>query len=183
MAFDWKTTIGSIAPTIATLLGGPFAGLAVGAATKALGLNDPITGNPPENPLAAIQNALTQGQMTGEQILSLKEAELEVQKHLSDNGISLEQITASDRDSARKREEIVKDNTPKILAYLLTLGFFGTLSFMMLGQIPATGHDVLLIMVGSLGTAWTGMIAYYYGSSAGSKSKDEAIHKVLTNGN
>lgn len=174
---DWKDILGKIAPTAATLLGGPFAGLAVGAITSALGLNT-SDGTPPLNPISAIQTALTNGQLTGDQILALKQAELDVQKHLADNGIQLETIAANDRDSARHREIEVKDNTPKVLAYLLTVGFFGTLAFMMVGTIPETGHDVLLIMVGSLGTAWTGMVAYYYGSTTGSKGKDETIKNL-----
>jgi hypothetical protein len=174
MMADWKSVLGQIAPTAATLLGGPFAGLAVGTLVKALGIS-----TEGKDPVATIQTALTTGQLSGDQILALKQAELDLQKHLADNGIQLEQISANDRDSARKREEVVKDHTPTVLAYLLTVGFFGTLSFMMLGEIPATGHDVLLIMIGSLGTAWTGMIAYYYGSSAGSKAKDDVIGKAL----
>ena len=178
---NWKDILGKIAPTAATLLGGPFAGLAVGAITQALGLNK-VDGSPPESPMQAIQTALTQGQMTGEQIVALKQAELDLQKHLADNGISLEQIAASDRDSARKREEVVKDNTPKVLAYSVTIGFFGTLGMLMSGNVSTVGHDVLLVMIGSLGTAWTGIISYYFGSSAGSKSKDDAINNALNGG-
>jgi hypothetical protein len=167
----WQTILSKIAPTAATLLGGPFAGLAVTALSKALGVDGAT--------VSQVQQAITGSQLSGDQILALKQAELDLQKHLADNNITLDQISMEDRDSARKREIAVKDNTPKILAYSVTVGFFGTLSLMLFGAaIPAAGHDVLLVMIGSLGTAWTGIIAYYFGSSAGSAAKTNLLAKA-----
>jgi hypothetical protein len=170
---DIRESIKKLAPTAAALLGGPFGGLASAAVTAALGLNN-ADGSPPADPLQAIQTALGNG-LNGEQILALKQAEIDLKKHLDDNGIQLEQIATTDRDSARNREIQVKDNTPKVLAYSVTIGFFGTLLALLYGVIPTSVHDVLLVMIGSLGTAWTGIIAYYFGSSAGSKAKTEIL--------
>lgn len=179
---DWKSVLEKLAPTVATLLGGPFAGLAVNAVETALGTGAP-DGTAPASPadrIASVQKMLSAGQLSGDQILALKQAELQVKQHLADNNIQLEQIAMTDTVSARQRESDLakagaKDDTPKILAYLLTIGFFGTLGFLMIGTIPTSGHDVLLIMVGSLGTAWAGMVHYYYGSSPSSKTKDDTI--------
>jgi len=90
-----------------------------------------------------------------------------------------EEIAANDRNSARQREMTVRDWTPKILAYGITLGFFGILAFMLEEEMPERGHDVLLVMLGSLGTAWTGIVSYYFGSSAGSANKDRIVERSI----
>jgi hypothetical protein len=41
--------------------------------------------------------------------------------------------------------------------------------------IPQTGTEVLLMMLGSLSTSWTGVVQFYYGSSAGSKAKNDLL--------
>lgn len=86
---------------------------------------------------------------------------------------TLEKIAADDRASARQRETATNDTTPRILAYGITVGFFGVLAYMLGDPLPPNSqtHDVLLVMLGSLGTAWTGIVAYYFGSSAGSAAK------------
>lgn len=92
--------------------------------------------------------------------------------------LKLAELEMSDRNSARGREVQVKDRTPAILAYSITGGFFGVLCGMMFVEIPISAKDVLYVMVGSLGTAWTGVIAYYFGSSAGSGAKHALIEKL-----
>ena len=64
---------------------------------------------------------------------------------------------------------------PPVLAIMVTIGFFGILYGLMTEQFKTS--DALLLMLGSLGTAWTGVIAFYFGSSAGSQAKDAMLHK------
>jgi len=94
--------------------------------------------------------------------------------------IDLERIASADRDSARKREVDTKDWTPRILAWLVTAGYFGVLFYMLTNGLPTTGgSEAMLVMLGTLGTAWGGIMAYYFGSSAGSKEKTDAINKMV----
>jgi len=64
---------------------------------------------------------------------------------------------------------------PSALSIGVTLGFFGILFGLMYGKIEHAPQ--IDIMLGSLGTAWTGIIAFYFGSSAGSQAKDDLLHK------
>lgn len=98
---------------------------------------------------------------------------------LEEFDVKREEIAAGDRDSARKREIEIKDKTPAILAGLITLGFFLILGWMIIKGIPETGHDALLLLLGTLSASWAGVVAYYFGSSSGSRSKDATIHNMM----
>lgn len=87
-------------------------------------------------------------------------------------------IDASDRDSARQREMAVRDKMPAVLAIAVTIGFFGILSYMLMYGAPKDGGEALFIMLGSLGTSWTGIISYYFGSSSGSAKKTQIMAEM-----
>jgi hypothetical protein len=172
MAFDWKGLVKSIAPTIGTALGGPLGGIAGLALTKALGVSDEAAKD--ETALAAaVQGA------SPDQLLALKKADqdfaVQMQKLGFENIEALEAIAAGDRANAREREIKTRDWTPKALAIAITVGFFGLLGFLMKYAPPTGNERILDIMLGSLGSAWIGVVTYYFGSSAGSARKTEIM--------
>jgi hypothetical protein len=71
----------------------------------------------------------------------------------------------------RPDTKLFDGNIRNALAILITLGFFAVIGFMLLNNIPVQGHDVLLVMLGGLATAFAGVVAYYFGSSSGSAAK------------
>lgn len=162
---EWKDIVGTIAPTIASALGGPLAGLAVGAIGKVFGI-DAATQEQVAN---AISGA------NADDLLKLKQAEYDFQKRMAELEVDVLRISNDDRDSARNRQIQLKDNTLPLLAICVTTGFFGVLGFMLLRDVPVSSKDVLNIMLGTLGTAWIQVMAYYFGSSSGSVRKDAII--------
>jgi hypothetical protein len=173
MNFDWKNVVANVAPMLATALGGPLAGGAVAAITKALGLGDDATD-------AEIAKKLAEADPST--LLELKKAEQDFAARMAEMGFKneadLEKIAADDRADARHREIERQDWTPRILAYLVTAGFFGMLSVMVFAAIPTASKEPLYILLGSLGTAWTSIISYYFGSTAGGQKKSELLAKT-----
>lgn len=162
-AFDWKKLVAAVAPGLATALGGPL----VGVATSVLA--DAIVGKPTAKP-DEIAVALQTG--GPDALAKIKQAEIEFTARMRELDIDVEKIHARDRDSAREREAKTGDTfTPRTLAMLVTIGFFGVLSYLLVEGKPTTGGDALLVMLGALGGAWASIISYYFGSSAGSADK------------
>jgi membrane-bound ClpP family serine protease len=158
--------LGQIAPTIASALGGPLAGLAVKTLSNVLLGHE----NGDEEAVSvALQNA------TPEQLADVKKIDADFKVRMKELDIDLERISAGDRDSARKMQMQTNDWIPRILAIMITVGFFGILIWMLTKGMPSTGTEALLMMLGALGTAWTGVVNFYYGSSAGSKAKNDVI--------
>ena len=161
----------TVAPSIASAVGGPLAGMGTKAISEAL------LGKPDGSEVELLQAA---EKATPEQLLALKRAEQDFAVQMRELDIDLERIANSDRDSARNREIKVKDWTPKILAGLITVGYFGVLFYMLRNGLPQHGgSEAMLVMLGTLGTAWGGVVAYYFGSSAGSKEKTDAINNMV----
>jgi hypothetical protein len=112
---------------------------------------------------------------TPDQLAAIKKIDADFKVQMKSLDIDLERIAAGDRDSARQMQRETKDWVPKVLAIVITLGFFGILIWMLLNGMPQTGTEALLMMLGALGTAWTGVVNFYYGSSAGSKAKNDLL--------
>jgi Na+/H+ antiporter NhaC len=164
--------IGSVAPTIATALGGPVAGMAVKALSGALFGHDEAS---KDDIMTALANP------TGDQLAALKKIDSDFAVQMKALDIDLERIAAGDRASARDMQKETKDWIPRALAVSVTIGFFAILLYMLVYGLPTTGNEALLLLLGALQTAWGGIIAFYFGSSSGSQQKDKMIYNSTPN--
>jgi hypothetical protein len=162
--------VASAAPTLGGILAGP-AGAAAGAIiAEKLGV--------PGTALdvgAAIQADATK-------LLRLKEIEsserIKLAELVANSEAMLAKAEGDDRASARAREVALKDITPTVLAWAVTAGFFGILLTAIFHGLPEQGGEALLVLLGSLGTAWTAIISYYFGSTRGSEAKSALLAKA-----
>lgn len=154
-----------VAPGLATALGGPLAGAAVGMLADKLGL--------PDKTVEAVTQALTSNP---ENLEKLKELELEFYK-----------IDAQDRNSARTREvEMAKADVHFITKNITSLLAIGILTGSMIIALlvffvdfPDSQENILIFVLGSLFSIATQVVSYYFGSSQGSKDKTKEIEGLM----
>ena len=151
---DW---IKNILPTIGGLLGGPLGSVAITAAADALGLSDKSK--------AAVEKVFSSGNLTTEQMAALQAADAQLKVRMAELGIDAEKIAAADRDSARKMQTATQSWVPSVLACAVTTGFFGILIGLLTGDLKLWESTTLSLLIGSLSTAFSAVLAFYYGAS------------------
>lgn len=156
--------VAGAAPAVATALGGPMAGKAVSMIAGMLGVEDNV-----ESVTKAIQ---------ADPSLALKLRELDL-KEL--------ELHNADRDSARKREvEMARSDVHFITKNITSILAIGTLSATMcmtalvfFVNFPDSQENIIIFVLGFLSSAATQVLSYYFGSSAGSKEKDQQLKGLM----
>lgn len=164
--------LGAVAPTLAKTLGGPLAGAAVGALSKVL------LGKP-DGTASEIDAALATA--SPETIAAVRKADQDFEAEMGRQGIDLERINAEDRNSARQREVQANDSwTPRILAGVVITGFFAAVGYVLSGKVGLTGEQGTLVgvLIGYVSAKADQVVSYYFGSSAGSKAKTDALTRA-----
>lgn len=81
----------------------------------------------------------------------------------------------------------MKPHIKGVIAILIIIGFFvvlGGLIWAAFAKITLDGtlKDVLLVMLGTLGSMTVAVVSYYFGSSLGSAAKDDTIKSLGAKG-
>jgi hypothetical protein len=180
--------LSSVAPTLATMLGGPLAGAAVTALEGAFGLA-------PGSGVDGITKVVQDGGMTPEIIAAVRARDQEHAEKMQQMGIDLAKLNADheqamgqqameDRKSARDREVAVKDRTPAHLAYMIIGGFFGVAMAQLVAlmgwpdvaaKIPPQGWVIIGNISGYLAAEAKAAASYYFGTTQDSGRKTELI--------
>ena len=166
---DWKKTLGVIAPTVATALGGPLAGGVVAFLGDLLGISEPTQ----EKIATAFQN----GQLTGDQIAAIKVKEMELQAEEKERGFRYAELEFKDRDSAR-RASVDGGTLSKLfwLSLVLLLVTLGTeIAVLFIGTPAVVPNIVVGRVLGLMDAVAMMVLAFWYGTSSGSARKTELL--------
>lgn len=148
--------IGAVAPTIATALGGPLAGMATKFVSNALFGHQDGTADD-------IQAALLNP--SPDQLSALKKIDADFKVQMKSLDIDLERIAASDRDSARNYAILTHDLTPRILAIAVVVAWVVVQWFLLHNVIDDTMRELVARVLGTLDGALMLVLSYYFGSA------------------
>ena len=163
---DWKAIVKNVAPVLGHSLGGPMGGTAVKfLAGKLLGKD-----NATESELADyIETA------DPSQLLELKKLDTDYKLQMKKLGVDVLRLESEDRASARAMAST--NMTPhNVLAGIYTCAYAALIFALVTGNVNVDPDlDALtMAVIGSLTPAQTSILNFYFGSSSGSRAKDEA---------
>ena len=159
---NWLDTLKSLAPTVATALGGPLAGAAVTALGSILGVPDATQDK--------IANMFKDGQLTAEHLADIRRLELQYQNEEKERGFKYAELSFKDTDSARNMQIATHSKMPAVLTIMVTMGFFFVLSQLFFHP-ELKGNEIVLMMVGQLSAVWASSMAFYLGTTYSSAGK------------
>ena len=168
---SWKKTLATLAPTVATALGGPLAGMATKVVADKLGLKQ----TDPTKREAAIEAVIMGGDPT--ELAKVREAEQAFELEMERMGIERDKLNAQDRGNARAMA-IAKGMGPQImLSAIYTAGFFGLMYGVFFGHVTVdeSMEPTMNILLGVLGAGQAQIMNFMFGSSSGSKAKTEKM--------
>jgi hypothetical protein len=92
------------------------------------------------------------------------------------------QMDIAAKDAADARKNNAKSYIPEILSFILLSGFFLSIWLVIkVKQGDPQDHDVLYMMLGSLSAAFGAVVQFWFGSSAGSREKDQIMKNLSSN--
>lgn len=170
MGFDWKKTLGTVAPALATALGGPLGGVATKVALDALGIDN-----------AGGEDALASAVASGDPnvLVKLKQAENDFAIKMKELDVDIYAKDVEDRASARQLG-IARGLVPQtLLSGIFVIGFVGVLWVLFGGEttIQAVMMQPAMYVLGILSAGIIQIMNYWFGSSAGSKEKTQELAK------
>lgn len=155
---DFKDILLKIAPTAATLIGGPLAGLAVKTIGEALGVSEATQ--------EKIEKVLTGGNLSPEQIVALRAADDALKVKMRELDIKVEEFVHNDRKDARAMFVATRAKTPAWLSWTIVASTLFLEGWVLINGIPPNADAIVVGRVlGTLDMAFATVIAFWLGTA------------------
>lgn len=172
---DWKKIVGTVAPTLATALGGPLAG----TATKML--LDKFSINASENAESELEAKILGA--TPEDLAKIKAVESNFKLEMKRLNISHEQLFIADVQDSRSMAEQVGVWPQIVIAAIFLLGYFCLLGYLVYAAVEKGLESLpqaILVLVSIMTAAVPQILGFFYGTTKGSSDKNNSMFKLST---
>jgi hypothetical protein len=165
---SWLDTVKSLAPTVASALGGPLAGAAVSALGDLFGISSPTQDK--------IGKMFADGQITAEHLAEIRKLEMDYKNQEAERGFKYAELEFKDRDSARNMAIQTHSVTPAILTWLIVFLTLTAEAALLFNQVPP-GADPIIIgrVLGTMDAALITVLSFWFGSNSSSARKTELL--------
>ena len=162
----WEDTLKVLAPTVASALLGPLGGAAVAAIGSIFGMSEPTSDK--------ISKMFSDGQITPDHLAEIRKLEMQYQNDEKERGFKYAELAYKDVASARQMQIATNSVTPTILSYGVLLAGGAMMASVLFGY--AKVDSVLAgTLIGYAVSEMKSVLQYWFGSSSGSKDKDQII--------
>jgi hypothetical protein len=178
---DALNVVEKLAPTIATVLGGPLAGGGVAALESVFGLTpkpDASTDDRQNAIAAAISGA------TPEQLAAMRAKDQDYALAMAQAGFkdteTLASLAVQDRSSARSMQVSTRSLMPPIFGMAIILGSLGAAAAILAGKVEyanTTEATMVGTVIGYLFSEAKAVLAFYFGSTRDTEQTNELLAK------
>ena len=189
--------IKTVLPFLTTVLAGPVPGIATGLLNQIFPnkeIDTPEKLQEEYQKITQYENSdvdknspdyLMQKKINENILVEIENAENKLKLKFNEAGISsvleLEKIYAGDLQNARNRQIAMNDDTPRLIALIITVVVIALVLLLMFVNIPSNNKDLVTQVVLTIVAGWGGMMAYYFSTTARSKDKDDRIERLQKN--
>lgn len=162
---EWIKIVGDLAPTVATALGGPYAGMAVKALKKGLFGDESCS-----------DDELSKMLMTPEGMIHLKKIENDFLVQMEEIGLKRDQLSVEDRKSARKMAIDTTLAPQIILSALVIFGFFYFSAYVVNLPLGETQAAIVNQIIGALIMGLGMVLKFWFGGGPSDKNMQDKLH-------
>lgn len=167
----------SVAPTVASALLGPFAGVAVAGLGKILGIDSATQ--------EAVTKVFQEGKLTPEQLSAIKELEMKYKAEEEERGFRYAELAFKDRDSARKwNTEGGIQGRMFVLSCILLVLTIGCEMIVLFNGYPDDKIPEMVVgrILGLMDAVCMLVLSYHYGTTQNSQQKSSLLAQTISGG-